>query len=170
MPDLPKVFYVDLKQDDPKKSTMRKLRDLGMAVEVPGRNMNRHLVLRMDAGNFLLPKDRGVMEKIGICIIEGSWKRDNLLQDSHVEVERKLPVLVASNPVNYGKIEKLSSAEALSAALYIAGFTDQAKKIMSKFHWGHTFLELNGNLLEDYSKAGSEAELVQVEKEYGFRV
>ena len=37
---------------------------------------------------------------------------------------------------------------------------------MNKFKWGHTFFELNGNLLEEYTNAKSMIEIVQCEKEY----
>ncbi|MDX1798732.1 MAG: DUF367 domain-containing protein [Candidatus Lokiarchaeia archaeon] len=50
---------------------------------------------------------------------------------------------MAANPTNYGKWEKLSSAEALAAALYITKFFDLANVILSKFSWGKTFKELN---------------------------
>jgi len=38
--------------------------------------------------------------------------------------------------------------------------------MMEKFKWGHTFLELNSNLLDDYAKAETEEQVVQLEKEY----
>ena len=37
---------------------------------------------------------------------------------------------------------------------------------MNKFKWGHTFLELNGNLLEDYSNAETQDQMKQEEREY----
>jgi len=56
---------------------------------------------------------------------------------------RKLPPLIAANPTNYGKWEKLSSAEALASALYITDFFDLANLILSKFSWGIKFKEIN---------------------------
>lgn len=166
MAQIPRIAYIDLKQDDPKKSTMRKLRDLGISVEVSTRNMNRYTILRADAKNVILHRDNAVVER-GILIIEGSWNKGDLLLKVHGNVERKLPILIASNPVNYGKKEKLSSAEALSAALFITGYRDLSRYIMGKFHWGHTFFELNENLLEEYSGAESEEEVEQIERDYG---
>ena len=37
---------------------------------------------------------------------------------------------------------------------------------MDKFKWGHTFLELNSNLLEDYANAETKEQIEQLEKEY----
>jgi len=39
-------------------------------------------------------------------------------------------------------------------------------KLLDKFKWGHTFFELNQNLLEDYSKLKSEDEIIPLLKEY----
>ena len=74
--------------------------------------------------------------------------------------------MLAANPTNYAKLGKLSSAEALAGALYILGDKTLAAAIMNKFKWGHTFLELNGNLLEDYSNAETQDQMKQEEREY----
>jgi pre-rRNA-processing protein TSR3 len=68
---------------------------------------------------------------------------------------RKLPTLLAANPVNYAKPHKLSSVEALAAALSIMGFRDRAVRLLSLFKWGETFLTLNSEPLESYSLADS---------------
>jgi len=36
-----------------------------------------------------------------------------------------------------------------------------------KFKWGNTFFALNKNLLQDYSKAQSESEILEISHEYG---
>ncbi|HJS81936.1 MAG TPA: DUF367 domain-containing protein, partial [Nitrososphaera sp.] len=69
-------------------------------------------------------------------------------------------------PTNYAKLGKLSSAEALAGALYVLGEKKLAADIMDKFKWGHTFLELNANLLHDYADAETEEQVVELEKEY----
>jgi pre-rRNA-processing protein TSR3 len=60
----------------------------------------------------------------------------------------------------------LNSVEAFAAALYILGNKEQAEKILSKFRWGHTFLELNRQPLEDYSKANNSEDIIQIQNEY----
>ncbi len=73
---------------------------------------------------------------------------------------RCLPVLIAGNPTNYAKATKLSTAEALAGALYVAGFKEEAQKLLSIFAWGHTFLQLNAELLEDYAAAKDSTEVI----------
>jgi len=59
---------------------------------------------------------------------------------------------------------KLSTVEALAAALYIAGFREEAERLLSIFKWGHTFTELNRELLETYAKAKNSSEVVEMQK------
>jgi pre-rRNA-processing protein TSR3 len=77
-----------------------------------------------------------------------------------------LPILVAGNPVNFGRPTKLTTAEALAAALYIAGFGNDATELLSVFRWGHTFLELNHERLEDYADAKNSIEVVELQKRF----
>ena len=74
-----------------------------------------------------------------------------------------MPILIAGNPVNYGKLTKLTTAEAIAAALYIAGFKKEAQELLSIFTWGHTFFELNSMLLDNYSSAKDSAEIVEMQ-------
>ena len=83
---------------------------------------------------------------------------------SHVKgTSRCLPILLAGNPVNFAKATKLSTVEALAGALYIAGFRNEAKRLLSIFTWGHTFLELNANLLDAYAVAKDSEEIVNLQ-------
>ena len=61
---------------------------------------------------------------------------------------------------------KLTTAEAISASLFILGFKKEAFDLLDKFKWGHTFFELNQNLLEEYSILESEEKLTSILKEY----
>ena len=79
---------------------------------------------------------------------------------------RSLPFLIATNPVNYGKACILSTVEAISATLYITRFKEEAIDLMDGYKWGHTFIELNHDLLEAYSEADTSAEVVKVQNEF----
>lgn len=80
---------------------------------------------------------------------------------------RKLPALMAANPVNYAKIGRLSTVEALSAALHIMGFRSEARELLSPFGWGDTFFDLNEELLSRYARVNSEESIVKIELDYG---
>ena len=69
--------------------------------------------------------------------------------------------------MNYSKLNKLSTVEALAGAVYILGEPDLTHNLLQKFKWGNTFFELNKNLLQDYSKAQSEDEILEICHEYG---
>jgi pre-rRNA-processing protein TSR3 len=79
---------------------------------------------------------------------------------------RLLPFLIAANPINYGKPCKLSCVEAIAAALVITGLREEAKFLLSKFSWGHSFLELNDELLELYANCKSSQEILDAQKKY----
>jgi pre-rRNA-processing protein TSR3 len=78
---------------------------------------------------------------------------------------RRLPTLLAGNPTNYSARGKLSTAEAIAAALLIAGFHAEAKRILKIFKWGDTFLSLNREPLSDYSRTPRE-QMFEREAEY----
>ena len=159
----PKLFVLHLKEDNPKKCTAEKLRRFGFVVLVR-RCPQSSIVLNPLANAILLNKDRKIIEKFGLCAIDGSWKNILEIFVRPQRLDRRLPLLVAGNPTNYGKIGKLSTVEALSAALYIAGFKKYSMQLLSKFKWGHTFFELNNELLEEYAK-GSREEILKIERD-----
>jgi len=78
---------------------------------------------------------------------------------------RRLPILLAGNPTNYGIAGRLSTAEAIAAALILTGFRKPAEVILSLFRWGETFLSLNQDPLESYAAARS-SELSSLEEEF----
>jgi len=113
------------------------------------------------------PADRERLKKRGLSALDCSWVHaKEIFAVSANRVSRCLPYLVAANPVNYGKPTKLSTVEALAAALYIAGFSEQATELLSKFKWGPQFIILNKELLEGYSFAKDSVGVVEVQKEY----
>jgi pre-rRNA-processing protein TSR3 len=131
------------------------------------RNTNKKsLVLDPFSEKILIPKDKSVINSI--VGIDCSWNlADQAFSKKFIGVKRKLPPLLAGNPVNYSKLNKLTTAEAISAALFILGFKQDALDLLDKFKWGHTFYELNQNLLEEYSKLESEDQVENILREYG---
>jgi pre-rRNA-processing protein TSR3 len=110
----------------------------------------RSIVLNPETVTVLSPGDRDVAARHGITVIDTSWKStdNSVFHVLKAPFQRRLPRLVAANPVNYGVPNILSSAEALAAALFILGFPEEALKILSKFKWGNSFLQLNQGLME----------------------
>lgn len=50
--------------------------------------------------------------------------------------------------------------------LNFAGLKSEAKWYLSKFSWGHSFIELNSELLETYSACKSSKEILAAQDEY----
>ena len=73
---------------------------------------------------------------------------------------------MAGNPVSYGRLGRLSSLEALAAALYVLGFQEAAERLARLYKWGPGFLKLNREPLEAYRAAFSPAEVEATEKEF----
>ncbi|HUL39225.1 MAG TPA: DUF367 family protein [Methanomassiliicoccales archaeon] len=163
------IYVYDEGQCDPKRCTSRKMLRLGLAMEV--RDL-RHapkgcLVLDPAAEKAVSAEDKGSVQAHGILVMDLSWKNiESFPKAGKGSVPRALPYLLAANPVNWGKPLKLSSAEAVAAALYIVGFKDQAKALLSKFSFGEQFLLLNHEPLERYSQARTSAEVVAIQSDY----
>ena len=101
--------------------------------------------------------------------IDCSWAlAEQVFKKDFVGVSRKLPPLLAGNPVNYSKINKLTTVEAIAGAIFILGDEKLSRNLLEKFNWGHTFLELNENLLHDYQKVTSEDQVTEIIREYGY--
>jgi pre-rRNA-processing protein TSR3 len=152
------------KQDDPKKCSAAKLVKFGIAKNVRGTTSST-LILDPFADRMILKNDR--LAANSITGIDCSWEfAEETFVKKFPGIHRKLPPLFAGNPVNYSKLNKLTTVEAISGALFIMEFNDLAYEMLNKFKWGHTFYDLNKNLLEDYSKARSEEEIKYILKEY----
>lgn len=167
-----RLFVYELKQDDPKKCTSRKLVRLGHATSISRlyRVPRRAVVLNPLTEAVLTSRDRETVERGGLAVIDCSWtKVEAAFASRRRGVNRRLPYLVAANPVHHGRLFELSSLEALAAALTIIGHGDQAKQIVGIYKWGPVFLELNKEPLEEYARAKSGEEVEEIEKAY-FRV
>jgi pre-rRNA-processing protein TSR3 len=161
----PQVYM--MRQDDPFKCTAAKLAKFRIAE--PVRFIKRDaIVLNPFSPTILTRKDAEIASSV--CAVDCSWeKADDVAKHQKVfsaGIGRRLPAMLAANPTNYAKLGRLSSAEALAGALYILGEKNLAAEIMNKFKWGHTFLELNADPLEDYENAWTQEQVMQAEQEY----
>lgn len=159
-----------MEQDDPRKCTASVLVRKGLAKVARRVSDNRKdtVVLNPFSPQLLLPSDADAILRSGLMAVDCSWERAEAIFMKRLRgTNRQLPGLLAANPVNYARIGKLSTAEALSAALYIAGFGAYAEKVLSPFRWGKTFFELNRELLTEYAGARSEEEVARIMLDFG---
>jgi len=142
---VPKLYCLHFNECDRKKCTALKLARFNLVKivsKVNGRNLNA-IFLNPFSKTELTAPDRELIVKYGLFVVDCSWKRIFNLKTFNYKNSRTLPPLIAANPVNYGKWEKLSSAEALAAALYITNFNACGDLILSKFAWGSEFKTIN---------------------------
>ena len=152
-------------QCDPKRCTGLKLKRHGLArIVTKTRFMPKRAIILNPFGEIAFsPADRQRVADFGVAALDCSWEHAEKVLSHHVRgTARCLPVLIAGNPTNFAKATKLTTAEALAAALYIAGFKDEARELLSIFTWGHTFFELNAMLLDDYAAAKDSTEIVAI--------
>jgi len=156
--------------DDPKKCTAKKLNRLGYvhlftrARELPP-NM---ILLNPFSKKSLSPEDTSIAKKHGVLAVDCSWKtaEQQFYDLSTTHISRALPFVIAVNPVNFGKPLKLTTLEALAAAVYILGDSLQAEHITSIYKWSPHFLTMNKNPLEDYRRAKTSEEVIKRMHEY----
>ncbi|OLS16213.1 MAG: Ribosome biogenesis protein TSR3 [Promethearchaeota archaeon CR_4] len=142
------LYCVHSNQDDPKKCTAKKLQKFHLLEFRPKLSaVPRNAIILDPTAPRMLSKDDGnQVLQYGLVVLDFSWENLAKMLPRSMRNGRVLPndpPLLAGNPINYSKPSKLSSVEALAAALIILGESGQAKQILSKFTWGHTFLELN---------------------------
>ncbi len=167
-----RVYVIRVWGDNPKLSTALKLVRHGLAVKASPKEVPRGAVVLDPTSHIVLaPVDREHVLKSGLVVIDSSWNRG--IDDITAVVRRLrgcrrrvLPLLKAGNPINYAIFTKLSSAEAIAAALYIVGLRDQALETLSKFKWGETFLKLNKEMLEEYSNTSTREEVLRIQEKY----
>lgn len=171
--DIP-IHAIWLAQDDPKKNTAVKLSKRGTLRlhEKFSKLPRRGIILEPLCGKVLGPEDHSLLLESGGAIVglDCSWAQ---IEDSVNQVmkrtrlkPRMLPLLLAANPVNWGKPSKLTTAEALAASLYLVGKEQQARDLLSAFNWGEQFFILNKEPLDAYKNASSSKELVNLQFEF----
>jgi pre-rRNA-processing protein TSR3 len=164
-----KIVVYHAGQCDPKKCTALKLKRHGLVRLVRQLKLlpRRAIVLNPFSEIAFSAADRQRIEKFGLAALDCSWEHAEKVMLKHVRgTSRCLPILLAGNPVNFGKLTKLTTAEALAAALYIADFKKEAYRALSIFKWGHTFFEINHKRLETYAKAESSREIVEMQQTF----
>ena len=161
---MPLVAYRD-NSCDPRKCTVKKLERAGFIrlVKKISQIPRNTLLLDPTAEQALSPADRSVKS---ITVLDCSWEVLNTGAVSSWRIRRALPFLVAANPVNFGKPCRLSSVEALAAALFIIGEEQQAHDILGKVSWGIRFLEVNEEPLTLYAAAKDSTEVVAIQEQY----
>jgi pre-rRNA-processing protein TSR3 len=165
----PKLYVLLMRQDDPRKCTAAKLAKLRYATPIHrvSRIPRRSIVLNPFSSEVVLPTDRMQVQTHGLVAVDCSWEKADSAFEIHLPgAGRRLPILLAGNPTNYSKQCKLSSVEAMAAALYITGFNELAGRLLSSFKWGNTFLTLNKGPLESYSTANTAGEMEQAAAEF----
>jgi pre-rRNA-processing protein TSR3 len=164
-----RIIVYNARQCDPKKCTALKLKRHELVRQVSQLRFlpKRAVVLNPFSEIAFSPADRERIENHGLVGLDCSWEHAEKVLLKHVRgTSRCLPILIAGNPVNFGKPTKLTTAEALAAALYIAGFEEEASQLLSIFKWGHTFLDINQERLETYARAKDSTEIVQIQRRF----
>ncbi|XP_066249833.1 uncharacterized protein [Euwallacea similis] len=166
-PTFPVAMW-DFNQCDPRKCSGRKLSRLKLIKTLKVKQKFPGLVLTPTAQKCISPEDKAIVSTKGIAVVDCSWARIDetplaALKPAH---GRLLPFLVAANPINYGKPLQLSCVEALAATMYITSFKKEAQFYLDKFSWGHSFLSLNKELLEIYSKCTDSQSVVLEQGKY----
>ena len=164
----PSVFIYHMRECDPKKCTAQKMGRFGLAKLVyhPNRLPSGSILLYPFAIKLLSPQDKLIATCRGISATDCSWNKITKFPSPERFQARKLPFLLAANPINYAIPNKLSTLEAIAATLYIVGFKDQAHLFLSKVKWGNTFLSLNAEPLSLYSAASTLEEVANITEEY----
>ncbi len=150
---------------DPRTCTVKKLEKAGLLTIVTktARIPRNTLLLDPTAEQALSPADRNVKS---ITVLDCSWEVLDTGAVSSWRIRRALPFLIAANPVNFGKACRLSSVEALAAAVYILGERERAHALLSKVSWGLRFLEVNCEPLDLYAEAKDSSEVIKIQGLY----
>ena len=164
------IVVYHLGQDDPKKNTALRMARFGKArlVDKPDKCPPQAVLLNPFAKKAISREDLEAMRKNGLLALDCSWAQAEEAFPALLgrTKSRALPFLVAANPINWGKPFRLTTAEAIGAALHIVGETRLARDVLSAVPFGDSFLELNRNPLEDYAKCETSEEVVKAQMAY----
>jgi pre-rRNA-processing protein TSR3 len=168
------VHALWLAQDDPKKNTAvlaSKRGDLKLH-KSPRTLPKKGIILEPLCGKVFGPEDHGLLlEQHGALVgLDCSWAHieasvESVMKSTRLQ-PRMLPLLLAANPVNWGKPGRLTTAEALATVLSLLGQAEQATQVLGAFRWGQRFFELNQEPLAAYASARTSQELVDLQFEF----
>ena len=164
----PRLMIYEYRQDDPRKCTSARLRRFHLAHSLRSFSQisPRSIVLNPASTRTLSHQDRQPIIDHGLVGLDCSWNLSEEIFNRNIPGDnRRLPLLLAGNPTSYGIAGRLSTAEALGAALILTGFQEFGEKILSLFKWGPTFLTLNREPLKKYSTVRP-SDLSLIEREY----
>ena len=149
-----RVYVLRLEHDDPSKATGARLIRLKLVEEY--RPLRRPIVLNPFSRRYLSPADRDISK--AMVAVDASWRRISEVRWPS-GIQRRLPFLVAANPINYGVPEYLSTVEAIASALMILGYEELSLRLLNPFNWGAEFLRINEERLRAYAGSKSEEEI-----------
>lgn len=151
--------------DDPKKNTALKLgrKNYAEIVDRIGGIPYGSVLLDPFAEKAVSAEDVDAIATSSLAAFDCSWETAEAMLPiaRRKTLPRALPYLVAANPVNFGKPTKLSTVEAVAAALYIYARKDEAERALSVVTWGPRFLEVNREPLEAYARCETSADVVR---------
>ncbi|MHA1219664.1 MAG: DUF367 family protein [Candidatus Heimdallarchaeaceae archaeon] len=160
------VYIYNFKTCNPKMCTAIRVLKFKKAEPISiGKIHSKLIVLTPFAEFALSPADLDLAKKNGVVGVDCSW---NNIKGGSKALEkgtgRALPFLIAANPNNYGVPSKLSTLEALAAALFILGAKEQCLAILSLVGWGKEFYKINRTYLESYSKSSNSSEIIETQR------
>ncbi|KAG5887421.1 hypothetical protein JTB14_024620 [Gonioctena quinquepunctata] len=162
------VAMWDFNQCDPKKCSGRKLARMKLIKCLKIKQRFPGIVLTPLGVKCVSPQDREIVTTKGIAVVDCSWAKIDETPITSLKAAhgRLLPFLIAANPINYGRPYQLSCVEAIAATMYITGFKSSARFYLNKFSWGHSFIELNEELLEKYSQCTDSKSVVETQNKF----
>lgn len=162
-----RILVYHAAQCDPKKCTGLRLGRMNRATIIRDlRQIPRNaVILNPTSETAFSPSDKDALLVSGLVALDCSWKQaEDIFKNAKGGFQRALPYLLAANPINTYKPIKLSTAEAIAAALYIAGEPEAANDVMSVFKWGPSFITLNKEWLDTYASCDSSTEVVRAQQ------
>ena len=163
-----KLAMWDAGHCDPKHCSGHWLAQHGYLKRLPVGASFRGLALSHHGSRTISKADLDVVKQHGLIVLDCSWAHAEEISSAKLKAREHvlLPFLVAANPINYGKPFKLNDAEALAAALYIVGLTDEARELLKSFRYGDEFFKINRYVLDGYAACEDGSAVVAFQERY----